>query len=210
MTTPAIPALRGFKLAGADRIAAAPAAVDHSARRAALRTVSVASIAIILAVLAPGAARIARAAGLAKVAAVTIVALAVLGAAGWRPTLRRQRKAGAVRPRLSAGRTGTAHAPEPADAVLVASLEGRLVEVNLPAAELLGRSRDALLGRPVWDVLPLDERLVALRRGLAGFTTGGGERRLLRPDGSAVAAHVSWSMLHDGRMVYLARRVSGR
>jgi PAS domain S-box-containing protein len=92
------------------------------------------------------------------------------------------------------------------DAVLVASPEGRMVEVNQAATVLLGLDRDALLGRRLWDLLPLDDRLVALRRGDLVAPHGGGLRRLLRPDGSVVAANVSWSTLEDGRMIYLARR----
>jgi len=92
------------------------------------------------------------------------------------------------------------------DAVLVASPEGRMMEVNQAATVLLGLDRDALLGRRLWDLLPLDDRLVALRRGDLAATHGGGLRRLLRPDGSVVAADVSWSTLDDGRMIYLARR----
>jgi len=92
------------------------------------------------------------------------------------------------------------------DAVLVASPEGRMVEVNQAATVLLGLGRDSLLGRRLWDLLPLDDRLVALRRGDMVAAHGGGLRRLLRPDGSVVAADVSWSTLDDGRVIYLARR----
>jgi PAS domain S-box-containing protein len=92
------------------------------------------------------------------------------------------------------------------DAVLVASPEGRMVEVNQAATVLLGLDRDSLLGRRLWDLLPLDDRLVALRRGDMLATHGGGLRRLLRPDGSVVAADVSWSTVDDGRVIYLARR----
>jgi PAS domain S-box-containing protein len=94
------------------------------------------------------------------------------------------------------------------DAMLVASPEGRLVEVNRAATVLLGREREWLMGRRLWDLLPLDERLVALRRGDVAATRGGGLRRMLQPDGSEVLADVSWYTHDDGRVVYLARRFS--
>jgi len=98
---------------------------------------------------------------------------------------------------------------EVVDGVLVASPEGRLVEVNQAACVLLGRTRDALSGQRLWDLIPSDDRLIALRRHEPLGTQGGGLRRLLRPDGSAVLADVSWSALPDGRVVYLAREWSG-
>jgi PAS domain S-box-containing protein len=94
---------------------------------------------------------------------------------------------------------------EVAEAVLVASPEGRLLETNQAAWRLLGRGREELSGRRLWDLLPLDDRVVALRRGELAATHGGGLRRLLRPDGSAILADVSWSTLDDGRVIYLAR-----
>lgn len=92
------------------------------------------------------------------------------------------------------------------DAVMVASPEGRIVEANQAATVLLGQDRGSLMGRRLWDLIPLDDRLVALRRGDMVATHGGGLRRLLRRDGSVVAADVSWSTLDDGRIIYLARR----
>lgn len=98
---------------------------------------------------------------------------------------------------------------EVVDGVLVASPEGRLVEVNQAACVLLGRNRDQISGQRLWDMLPADDRLIALRRGEAPNTHGGGLRRLLRPDGSGVLADVNWSTLPDGRVVYLAREWRG-
>lgn len=99
---------------------------------------------------------------------------------------------------------------EVVDAVMVASPEGRLVEVNQAACLLLGRTRDEITGQRMWDLIPADDRLIALRRHQTLGTHGGGLRRLLRPDGSALLADVSWSALPDGRVVYLAREWAGR
>lgn len=99
---------------------------------------------------------------------------------------------------------------EVVDGVLVASPEGRLVEVNQAGCVLLGRTRDALTGQRLWDLIPADDRLIALRRHQPLGTSGGGLRRLIRPDGTVVLADVSWSALPDGRVVYLAREWAGR
>lgn len=99
---------------------------------------------------------------------------------------------------------------EVVDGVLVASPEGRLVEANQAACVLLGRTRETLSGQRLWDLIPSDDRLIALRRHQPLGTQGGGLRRLLRPDGSALLADVSWSALPDGRVVYLAREWTGR
>ncbi|HEU4559727.1 MAG TPA: PAS domain S-box protein [Longimicrobium sp.] len=99
---------------------------------------------------------------------------------------------------------------EVVDGVLVASPEGRLVEVNQAACVLLGRTRDTLTGQRLWDLIPSDDRLIALRRNEPLGTSGGGLRRLIRPDGTVVLADVSWSALPDGRVVYLAREWAGR
>jgi PAS domain S-box-containing protein len=99
---------------------------------------------------------------------------------------------------------------EVVDGVMVASPEGRLVEVNQAACLLLGRTREQITGQRLWDLIPADDRLIALRRRQTLGTNGGGLRRLLRPDGSALLADVSWSALPDGRVVYLAREWAGR
>jgi len=131
-------------------------------------------------------------------------------ALGWRRARSLRSEVASLREALRAARDAErwhrSVVEEMNDAVLVASPEGRMVEVNHAAAVLLGQDRDALLGRRLWDLLPLDDRLVALRRGDMVLAHGGGLRRLLRRDGSVVAADVTWSTLDDGRMIYLVRR----
>jgi PAS domain S-box-containing protein len=144
---------------------------------------------------------------------VTVVAtLGIAALEGWRRARRFGTEAAALQAALRATRESErwyrAVVNDVVDAVLVASPEGRLVEVNRAATVLLGRERDWLMGRRLWDLLPLDERLVALRRGDTATTQGGGLRRLLRSDGSEVLADESWNTHDDGRMVYLARRFS--
>ncbi|HSU15418.1 PAS domain S-box protein [Longimicrobium sp.] len=145
-------------------------------------------------------------------AAVFVVAatVACAGTVAWRYVATLRSDAARLRGELDAAREAErwhrAVVNDVAQAVLVASPEGRLLETNQAAWALLGRSREELAGRRVWDLLPLDERVVALRRGEGVNTHGGGLRRLLRPDGSVVLADVSWSTLDDGRLIYLARQ----
>ena len=51
------------------------------------------------------------------------------------------------------------------DAVFVADLEGHYVEVNSAACQMLGYSREQLLGKTIADLLPVDDlpRLAAAR-----------------------------------------------
>jgi PAS domain S-box-containing protein len=139
-------------------------------------------------------------------------ALSIAALEGWRRARRSATEAAALRSALRIARESESWyrtvVNDVVDAVLVASPEGRLVEVNRAATILLGHARDALMGRRLWDMVPLDDRLVALRRGDTAATSGGGLRRLLRSDGSEVLADVSWSTYPDGRVVYLARRFS--
>ena len=143
-----------------------------------------------------------------------LAALAGVALAAGRHAWRLQAQVATLRRDLAASRETErwhrAVVDEVVDGVLVASPEGRLVDVNHAACVLLGRCRDDMMGQRLWDLIPADDRLIALRRNQQLATTGGGLRRLLRPDGSAVLADVSWSALADGRVVYLAREWAGR
>jgi PAS domain S-box-containing protein len=196
--------------------AAAPPATrprSSDARRAEVwtRAVTLAAAAVIAGCvaiqLAPGLASPRALAGAAVFVAAGTAAVAAMVA--WRYVAALRTDAARLRHELDAARESErwhrAVVNDVAQAVLVASPEGRLLETNQAAWALLGRSREELAGRRLWDLLPLDERVLALRRGELVVTHGGGLRRLLRPDGSVVLADVSWSTLDDGRLVYLAR-----
>jgi PAS domain S-box-containing protein len=199
-----------------DSIAAAPPPTHGAAQAVRARwssRVATASLLVIAACTLVEVAANARALASAAWGSGLLVAgaVALAGAAeGWRRawSLRSEVSAlqAALRVALETERWHRAVVEDVNDAVLVASPEGRMMEVNQAATVLLGRDRDWLIGCRLWDLLPLDDRLVALRRGEMAATHGGGVRRLLRPDGSVVAADVSWSTLDDGRIIYLARR----
>ena len=81
------------------------------------------------------------------------------------------------------------------------SLDGRLLDANARACEILGRPRDAVVGRLLKDFLhPDDQRLdgSGLDELLAGRQARiAGERRYLRGDDSSVWVQVSLTVLRD-------------
>ncbi len=98
------------------------------------------------------------------------------------------------------------HAPV---ALLSLDAEGRLVELNLAAARLLGLQRDALIGRALLDFLATDSRtaLNALlgRAVVAGGSPTPGIELALREDPSTrVRASVSADPAGDGFLLALA------
>src|SRR5579864_2918685 len=98
------------------------------------------------------------------------------------------------------------------DAIFIASRDGRFVDLNQRACQLLGYSRDELLGRSIGDVLsPEGEsdrqpRMQALSEGKTLLS----ERELLRADGSRVPVEISTRLLSNGRLQGIARDITGR
>src|SRR5438034_8781892 len=73
-------------------------------------------------------------------------------------------------------------------------LQGRIVWVNAAECRLLGRTREDLLGRPVWELvsdLEQPESREAVARKLAApETLAPFERTLARPDGSKIVVEI--------------------
>lgn len=189
-----------------------PTTLAEAARARWGTRVASASLAVIAACALTGTAAVALASSAAGHEVLVAGAIGLAGAAleGWRRVRSLRSEVLSLRSALRVARETErwhrAVVDDVNDAVMVASPEGRIMEANQAATVLLAQDRDSLMGRRLWDLLPLDDRLVALRRGDMVATHGGGLRRLLRRDGSVVAADVSWSTLDDGRVVYLARR----
>lgn len=102
------------------------------------------------------------------------------------------------------------HAP---DAFLIADLEGRYIDVNLAACELLGYQRDELVGKTIMDLIPSEDvpRLFAVRKALmVAGTVDVSEWSLLRKDGTRVPVEVSAKILGDGRWQAFGRDISER
>jgi PAS domain S-box-containing protein len=99
------------------------------------------------------------------------------------------------------------------DGVFVADLEGRYTDVNAAACEMLGYSRDELVGKTIMDVIPPEEvpRLAATKqRLLEPGAVDIAEWTLRRKDGHRLAVEVSTKILADGRWQAFVRDISER
>lgn len=100
------------------------------------------------------------------------------------------------------------------DAIFVADVEGRCVEVSEAACRLLGYARAEIIGKTVLDLAaPEDVELLSRRRAElrekgGSFTTV--EQRLRRKDGTLVHVEVSGTALPDGRRQHIVRDISER
>lgn len=98
------------------------------------------------------------------------------------------------------------------DGVFVSDARGVYIEVNLRGCQMLGRTRDEVLGLNLREIVhPEDAQQRAVD--LAKIETGQpyvSERRLLRRDGSSFVAEVSTTRLDDGRYLAFVRDVTAR
>ncbi|HVX67884.1 MAG TPA: PAS domain S-box protein [Bryobacteraceae bacterium] len=99
------------------------------------------------------------------------------------------------------------------DAIVVASRALDILEVNSRACELLGYSREEMLGKNLRDLVAPEESAVRPLR-LPDLIGEGKtlvqERNLVRKDGVALVLEVSARLLRDGRLVAIGRDVTGR
>jgi PAS domain S-box-containing protein len=99
------------------------------------------------------------------------------------------------------------------DAFFQSDLSGRFTDVNQAACRLLGYSRDELLCKSIFDVIPEEDanRLKAVREKL--LVPGRAERAdwiHKRKDGTLIPLEVSANILPDGRWQAFARDISDR
>ncbi|MEO8287585.1 MAG: PAS domain S-box protein [Chloroflexota bacterium] len=98
------------------------------------------------------------------------------------------------------------------DGIAIYNQQGRIVEANTRASELIGYTREELLALNVSDVIARDDledtplRYEALRSGQPLI----GERLLIRKDGSELCVELSARMLSDGRFQVLIRDITER
>ena len=98
------------------------------------------------------------------------------------------------------------------DAIFINDPQGRFLYVNHQAVQLLGFSRDELLGKCLTDITPAED-FELTRRMLVQLMTSGTlryEPLLLRRDGSAVAAELSGVLLSDGNGFAACRDITAR
>ncbi|MBK8694315.1 MAG: PAS domain S-box protein [Deltaproteobacteria bacterium] len=98
------------------------------------------------------------------------------------------------------------------DGIFVSDARGVYVEVNLRGCQMLGRTRDEVLGLNLREIVhPEDAQQRAVD--LSKIETGQpflSERRLLRGDGSSFVAEVSTTRLDDGRYLAFVRDITAR
>jgi PAS domain S-box-containing protein len=97
------------------------------------------------------------------------------------------------------------------DAILVAAPDGRYLDANAQALDLLDYTREELHARTIADVIMVSQEqrvsgLAALRRG----ETLRGEREARRKDGTSVAVETSERMPDDGRIQTILRDITDR
>ena len=99
------------------------------------------------------------------------------------------------------------------DAYLLADLDARFTDVNPAASQLLGYSREELVGRTIYDIIP-PEDAARLNETKANLLVPGrvetGEWTLVRRDGTLVPVEVSANILPDGRWQAFLRDISER
>jgi PAS domain S-box-containing protein len=100
------------------------------------------------------------------------------------------------------------------DGIFIIDPAGRYTDVNAAGCEMLGYSREELVGKPITDFTPLEDapRLAQVRELMLGrgVTRVRDEARLRRKDGVFIAIEVSSKFLLDGREVAFVRDVSDR
>ncbi|HVZ24277.1 MAG TPA: PAS domain S-box protein [Vicinamibacterales bacterium] len=99
------------------------------------------------------------------------------------------------------------------DAYFLADLDARFIDVNQAACRLLGYTRDELVRKTIFDIIPPEDaaRLAAVRANL--LTPGAvskGEWTQRRKDGTLVAVEVSSNILPDGRWQAFVRDITER
>jgi PAS domain S-box-containing protein len=99
------------------------------------------------------------------------------------------------------------------DAFFLADLQGRYVEVNQAACQMLGYKRDELLGMRIFDLIPPDDepRLAAEKAAMSRpERTVTSEWTLRRKDGTFLPVEVSANILAGGRWQAFVRDISER
>jgi PAS domain S-box-containing protein len=98
------------------------------------------------------------------------------------------------------------------DGIFIADLDGRLTEVNEAACRLQGYSREEILTKSIWDLIPPEdqERLRHHRSGLLEGRTVTEEWTAVRKDGTRLPVEVSAKMLPSRRWQAIVRDISER
>jgi PAS domain S-box-containing protein len=98
------------------------------------------------------------------------------------------------------------------DGIFMADVEGTYTDVNSNACQMLGYTREELIGKKITDLLSPEDfpRLDALRESLLKGSTDLGEWWLRRKDGHYLLAEVSTKIFPDGRWHAIVRDITER
>jgi PAS domain S-box-containing protein len=101
---------------------------------------------------------------------------------------------------------------ESADGFFVADLDGRYTFVNAAGCQMLGRSREEIVGKTIIDLIPATEvpRLAESKVHLLNGETHTADWHLKRKDGTYLPVEVSAKILADGRWQGLVRDITRR
>ena len=99
-----------------------------------------------------------------------------------------------------------------ADGIFVADLEGRYTDVNRAGCQMLGYSREEIIGKTIRDLIPAEdvERLNKERQHMLEGGTSTSEWRLLTKEGKYLPVEVSAKVLPDGRWQGFVRDITSR
>ena len=139
------------------------------------------------------------------VASTTVVGLALLAISA--APLDRAHQA------LEASRSETRELVQQApDGIFVADLDGRYTDVNRAGCEMLGFSREELVGKTIVDLIPAEDvgRLAASKQALLAGGSEVSEWRLRRKDGTYVPVELNAKILADGRWQAFVRDITER
>ncbi len=139
------------------------------------------------------------------VACTTVVALALLAVSA--APLDRTHIA------LEASRSRTRELVQQApEGIFVAALDGRYTDVNRAGCEMLGFSREELVGKTIVDLIPTEDigRLAASKEQLLRGGAEVSEWRLRRKDGTYLPVELNAQILPDGRWQAFVRDISER
>lgn len=98
------------------------------------------------------------------------------------------------------------------DGIFTADLEGRYVDVNEAGCRLLGRPREEIVGKTIFDFIPPEdaERLRAHRQAIECGATGMLEWQIRHASGEYIPIEVSDKILPDGRWQGFVRDIRAR
>jgi PAS domain S-box-containing protein len=98
------------------------------------------------------------------------------------------------------------------DGIFIADLEGKYTDANRSACQMLGYTREELIGKKITDLIPPEDlpRLEEVRTSQLMGEVHVGEWRLKRKDGNYLPVEISAKIFQDGRWKAIVRDITDR